>query len=183
MASLHDRFLAAGVRIVAIDVDTPAQHAAMIAKLDLPFPYLSDPDRSGAIEPYGLSNPDDARNLAYPAIVVVDRDGTERWRWVSRDFADRLPEAEVLEAVEGLGLRSVTAAPLEVGPAAPGPKAMPLAALEPYFRGAKFAAMAMYLRLRDTEAAEQAKAESKAYGAEMDRYLESVKELRRRKEA
>lgn len=168
------------MRIVAIDVDDPAQHAAMVLKLDLPFPYLSDPDRSMAIEPFGVANPDDARELAYPAMVLVDRDGEERWRWVSRDYADRIDEDEVIERVEALGAAPVAAEALVVGEPEPGPKAMPVRALVPYFRGAKFAAMAMYMRLRDTPAKEQAKAESKAFAAEMDRYIEQVQALLRR---
>lgn len=181
MAALYDEFLAAGTRIVAIDVDSPGQHAAMVEKLDLPFPFLSDPDRDGAIAPYGLSNPDDARGLAYPAIVIVGPDGEEAWRWVSRDYADRIPEDEVLAAARGLGLEPVGATRMVNGTPEPGPAAMARLDLVPYFRGAKFAAMAMYLRMRSIpEAREAAKAESIAYGAEMDRYIEALKGLHRR---
>ena len=153
----------------------------MVEKLDLPFPFLSDPDRTGAIDAYGLSNPDDGRNLAYPAIVIVDPDGEEAWRWVSRDYADRIPEDDVVEAAAALGLGPVGAEHMAPGNPEPGPAAMARLDLVPYFRGAKFAALAMYLRLRTIpEAKESAKAESIAFGAEMDRYIEALKDLHRR---
>ena len=95
----------------------------MVEKLDLPFPFLSDPDRTGAIEAYGLSNPDDGRNLAYPAIVIVDPDGEEAWRWVSRDYADRIPEDDVVEAAAALGLGPVGAEHMAPGNPEPGPAA------------------------------------------------------------
>ena len=44
----------------------------MVDKLNLPFPILSDPDRSLSIEPYRLLNTEDPRGLAIPATVVID---------------------------------------------------------------------------------------------------------------
>jgi hypothetical protein len=181
LASHHDGFLGAGTRIVAIDIDSPGQHAAMVEKLDLPFPYLSDPDRTGAIEPYGLADPLDERNLAIPALVLVDREREEVWRWVARDFADRIPEAEALDQVRSLGLDRVAAAPMENGEPEPGPKAMPVRAMGSYFRGARFASVAFYRRMREIpEAKDAAKAEMTAYVDEMDRYIAAVKDLRER---
>lgn len=181
MASQYDAFLRAGTRIVAIDIDSPGQHAAMVDKLDLPFPYLSDPDRTGAIEAYGLADPHDERNLAIPALVLVDREGEEVWRWVARDFADRIPEAEALDRVRALDLEAVGAAPMENGEPEPGPNAMPVRAMGPYFRGARFASVAFYRRMREIpEAKDAAKAEMTAYVEAMDRYMAAVKDLRER---
>ena len=53
----------------AIDIDSPEQHSAMIGKLRLPFPMLSDEDRSAVVAPWGLANPTDRRNLALPALM------------------------------------------------------------------------------------------------------------------
>lgn len=153
----------------------------MIEKLDLPFPFLSDPDRSAAIGPYGLENTVDPRALARPAIVLVGPDGEEAWRWESRDFADRIPEEEVVAAARELGLDPVAAEPVAPGTPEPGPGAMRRLDLVPYFRGAKFAAQAMYLRLRaEPGAKEPAKAESLAFAAEADRYIAALKDLHRR---
>jgi hypothetical protein len=149
----------------------------MIQKLELPFEYLSDPDRSKAIEPYGLANPNDKRNLAYPAIVVVTPDGEEAFRVVSRDFADREPVDELIQGLRDLGLPATRQHRPKPGPAAPGPKATPLHALEPYFRGARFAVVAM--KGRFPEMAEDAD----RYIAQMDRFIHATRELKARKRA
>lgn len=159
-----------------MDVDSPAQHAAMVDKLGLPFPYLSDPDRSQLVGPLGVSDLKDPRNIAVPALILLDSDGVERWRFVSRDFADRLPEDEVVEAARSIGLTATTQAAPVVGPMEPGPNAMPFDKLGTYFRGAKFAAQAMGLRHGYLD--ESVKEDSKAYVAEMDRYIEAVTRLR-----
>lgn len=150
----------------------------MVEKLDLSFPYLSDPDRSAAIEPWGLADPNDPRELARPAMVLVDTEGEERFRFVSRDFADRLPEDGALAAVQALGVGPVTQAPPEPGAPEPGENAMPLHGLPYYLRGARFAALAMGLRHGHHD--ESIKEDSKAYVEEMDRYFAAVVALRRR---
>lgn len=163
------------MRLYAIDVDAPGRHAAMVEKLRLPFPMLSDPDRSLAIGPYGLADPKDAREIAIPALVLVSPDGEEVWRFVSRDFADRLPEDEVVEVVASSGWAPTTQDPPRPGTPEPGPRAMPTHAMAPYFRGARFAALAMGLRHGHLD--ESVKEDSKAYVAEMDRFSEAVKRL------
>ncbi len=151
-----------------ISVDSPAQHAAMIEKLGLPFPLLSDPNRSAAIEPYGTADERDPREIARPVLVVVTPDGEEAVRIEARDFADRPREDEVVERVQDLGLPPVSQEPPVLGPAEPGPKAMSVRALLPYYRGARFAAVA--LGRRNPDIADQ----TKAYAAQMDRYHEAM---------
>lgn len=163
------------MRIVGVAIDPPSQNAAMIEKLSLPFPILSDPDRTSVIDPYGVADPKDPRRIARPAMVLIDPDGEERWRFVSRDFADRLPESEVLDRAGELGLAPVQAEAVALGPAEPGPKAMPFDWLMPYFRGARFASLAMGLRHGGLD--QSVKDDSKAYVAQMDRFMEVVKAL------
>ena len=163
--------MAAGARVVGISVDSPAQHAAMVEKLRLPFPLLSDPDRSKAIIPWGLADPHDRRMIAIPAIVGVGPDGGETFRFTGRDFADRPTEDWVVDALKGMDLSPTTQDRPELGAIAPGPHAMPAEQLFPYFRGARFAAVA--LSRRHPEIFEDAS----AYIAEMDRYMESAKRL------
>ncbi len=167
MALRHKEFTDAGAIVAGIDVDSPEQHAAMIEKLNLPFPLLSDPDRTAAIEPYDLMNMDDPRNLAITATVLIDPDGVEVMRIVSRDFADRPFEDEVLEKLRSLDLEPVTQATPAAGTPQPGPKAMPFDELRSYFRGAKFGAKAVGLRTDNL-------VESNAFGDLMDRYMEDV---------
>lgn len=147
----------------------------MVEKLELPFPLLSDPDRSQAIEPYGVADPKDERNIARPAVVVLSPSGEEVFRFVSRDFADRIPEDELIEVLDGAGLPATTQEPPAPGNPQPGPKAMPLHGLPFYFRGARFAALAMGVRHRHLGA--EIKEDSLAYIAEMDRYMEAVQQL------
>lgn len=157
-------------------MDSVGQHAAIVASLQLPFPVLSDPDRSLAIEPYGVADPDDLRNLARPAMILVDGEGNEAFRFVSRDYADRLPEHDVLEVVQGLGLGPTSQQAPTPGVPEPGKRAMPLDGLPYYLKGARFAVQALGLRHRELGA--EFKADAKAYVAEMDRYIEAVQELR-----
>jgi hypothetical protein len=177
----HDEFLAAGARLFGVSIDSPGQNAAMIDKLSLPFPLLSDPDRSLIIDPMGVADPNDPRELARPAMILFDADGSEQWRFVSRDFADRLPNDEVLEHVIRLGLPAVAQPAPDLGPIEPGERAMPFDGLFHYLRGARFAALAMGLRHKDL--GEAIKEDSKAYVAEMDEMLEAVKSLTGRRRA
>ena len=154
--------------IAVIDIDSPEQHAAMIEKLNLPFPLLSDPDRSGAITTYDLVDEEDRRDLAIPATVVIDADGNEVWRRVSRDYADRPVEDEALDVVRSFGLDSAAAQDVEPGKPEPGPRAMPFQEMRSYFRGAKFAARAMGNRFPE------AFDDSRVFSDQMDRYMEDT---------
>lgn len=177
MALRHNEYTEAGAVVAAIDVDSPAQHAAMVEKLNLPFPILSDPDRSQAIEPYGVADPRDPREIAIPTTLVIDAEGNEAWRKVSRDFADRPSEDEALEIVRGLGLDPVEQPLPAVGAAEPGSNAMAFGDMRTYFRGAKFAAVAMGRRHPE------GKEDGKAYAALMDRYIEDATAMYRIKKA
>ena len=167
MSLRHDDYTNAGAVVAAIDIDTPGQHAAMVEKLNLPFPMLSDPDRSLAIGPYELMNETDPRNLAIPATIVIDPAGNEALRTVSRDYADRPLEDEALAFLVGLGLDRVSQAKPAPGVSEPGPRAMPFDQLRTYFRGAKFGAKALGLRSGATD-------EADTFGKLMDHYMEAV---------
>jgi hypothetical protein len=181
LASRHEEFLAAGARVFAVSIDSPEQNAAMVEKLSVPFPMLSDPDRSGLIEPLGLADAKDARNISKPAMVLIAPDGSEAWRFVSRDYADRLPNDEVIDLVRSMELAETSQHPPDIGPAAPGAKAMPFEGLFHYIRGARFAAQAIGLRHKDL--GDEIKEDSKAYVAEMDEMLEAITALTKRRNA
>jgi len=154
------------------------QQAALVESLSLPFPVLSDPDRTGAIGPYGLSDEKDRRNIARPAMVVVAPDGEEALRIVSRDYADRPTEDSVVAAVVALQLPPTSQEPPLVGPTQPGPAAFKFEQMVPYFRGARFAANAMGGRFPE------ARQEATAFMEQVDRYVDAAKALyKARKEA
>ena len=172
MSDRYETITAAGGRVVAITVDSPPQNSAMIEKLGLPFPMLSDPDRSKAIRPYGVSDEKDPREIARPAMFVVTPDRRVVFENVSTDFADRHAESAAIEALQNLDLPPTGPERVESANPQPGPKALPLDAMEPYYRGAKFAGVA--LRMRHPEIAD----DLTRYVEQMDRYLELTRELR-----
>lgn len=172
MSDRYQTITGAGGRIVCISVDSPLRNAALIEKLRVPFPILSDPHRSGAIEPYGVADPKDERNIARPAMFVVTPDGEIVYSAVSRDFADRTSEEAAVVGLVELGLPPTTPEEFEIGPAEPGPYAMKIETMEPYYRGAMFAVRA--LRGRHPDIADDAT----DYVAQMKRYVELSKALR-----
>jgi hypothetical protein len=175
LAQRHEELLEAGFRVVAIDIDSPEQHAAMVEKLHLPFPMLSDPDRSQAIIPCGLADNRDPRGLARPALVGIEPGGLEVFRFVARDYADRLPEDDLLSALQAQGLPPTIQPRPTPGSPQPGPRAMPRRAMIPYFRGSRFAALA--LSLRHGHKGGDLMADAKAFIAEMDRFVDAIKDL------
>jgi alkyl hydroperoxide reductase subunit AhpC len=173
LAQRYDEFLAAGVRLAGVSVDSPARNAAMITKLRLPFTMLSDPDGTQLLQPLDAWNPGAPRgDIGRPGVFVFDADGNERFGQVGRDFADRITEDELLERVEALALSPTDQPPLARVDPQPGDDAMPVRALLPYSRGAKFAAKAMGLRHPPAED------DAKRYVAQMDRYMAAVRRLR-----
>lgn len=156
------------MRVLAIDVDSPGQHAAMVDKLKLGYPFLSDPDRTLAIEPFDVADPRDPREIAIPTSIVLAPGGEEVYRRLSSDFADRPTEEALVQASTELGLSPVTQDRPPAGTPEPGPNAVLVDSLPPYLRGAKFAARAISMRFPE------AKESSKAYGAQMDRYVDAL---------
>lgn len=149
MARHYEEYLSHGATIAAIVIDSPEQNAAMVEKLLLPFPVLSDPDGAAAIKPMGVWN--DEGKLATPAIVVLRPDGEEVYRYVGIDFADRPNDDDVLAVLGDLGLASVDSATPTVPTVAaqPSARSISLHDLGPYMRGVRFAVTALAERARD----------------------------------
>jgi alkyl hydroperoxide reductase subunit AhpC len=174
LAQRYDDFLDAGVRIVAVSVDAPPRQAAMIDKLDLPFPLLSDPGGEGLLQALGAYDAVERGGIGRPGVFVITPDGTEAHREVARDYADRSSEDRLLATIRDLDLPATTQPALTPGESEPGPQAMPLDALHPYCRGAKFAAKAMGMRHPAT------RDDADRYVAQMEHYMEVVRDLRER---
>jgi len=151
---------------VAISVDPPEAAAALVEKLALPFPVLSDPGGRGAIQPFGTWNAQ--QGIASPAVVLVGPDSEEAFRRDSRDPADRATEDELLEAVQGLGLDSVQQDPPHPHNPHPSERAFPLAGLEPFFRGVGSGAKNLGGRV------EAAGNEAKVLAEEAERYAQAA---------
>ena len=173
LASNSDRIHGAGGEVIAVSIDDEVRQAGMFARWPTPnVRYVADPDRSLLIEPLGLVDPDDERRIALPAMIVVDPDGNEAYRYVGRDFADRTTDEEVDQALEALDLD-----PIE--PPAGGPVADVPADLRrffapetyvPYFRGNRFAAAAIGGRTDDREFRAIAREHRKMADASIEAY-------------
>ena len=103
---MWDRFEAEGVALVAIVVDPEENNRAMVEKLLLPFPILSDPE-SRVIREWDVLNPAE-HDIAKPAIFGIRRDGAISYRYVGEDYTDRPTDEELfagLKEVVGDGER------------------------------------------------------------------------------
>lgn len=85
---------AAGLRVVAISVDSPEQNRTLAQKLVLPFPLLSDPTGS-VIKPWGYWQ-DDEGGIAEATTVVVMPDQRIVFESMSAHPADRPLVSEVI---------------------------------------------------------------------------------------
>lgn len=149
MARDYAEYLHRGATVAAVVIDSPGQNAAMVEKLALPFPILSDPAGTGAIKPYGVW--DKQGTMALPALIVIAPEGREVYRYTGVDFMDRPDDGDVLSALDDLRLPPIEAT-MQTLPhltPAPGPRALPLADLAVYMRGVRFAMQAMAGRARD----------------------------------
>ena len=74
-----------------------------LQKHPVSFPFLLDEDR-GVIKAYGLYHAlgTDALNIARPATLVIDRNGTVRYIYCGEGQLDRAPLHDVLNAVQEL---------------------------------------------------------------------------------
>ena len=130
-------------------VDPPQQNAAMVEKLALPFPILADTD--GEVM-RSLDAWDENAGIGRPTIIVVDTDKSQALRIDSRDFADRPDDNDVLEALDRLGRQPRTdLLAVRRGEPKPGPRALTLEELRPYFRGVRFIVAALGNRVPEAQ--------------------------------
>jgi peroxiredoxin Q/BCP len=73
-------------------VDPADRSKALAEKLGVKYPLLSDPKRE-VVRAYGVE--DQENGIAWPAIFIVGRDGTVRWRSLAETFKER-PTSEVV---------------------------------------------------------------------------------------
>jgi mycoredoxin-dependent peroxiredoxin len=92
-----------GATLTAISVDPVEKSRALASRLGIQFPLLSDPGGEVA-RAYGVWHAE--KEIALPAVFVIDRRGAIRWKRVSASLNDRPPEDDIVEAVDALS-RSV----------------------------------------------------------------------------
>jgi len=67
------------------------------------FQLLADPDNA-VIDRYGVFNPDESRERAvpHPALLVIDKQGVVRWKFIEIDYRIRPTNEDILSAVTEL---------------------------------------------------------------------------------
>jgi mycoredoxin-dependent peroxiredoxin len=93
-----DALTTAGVRPVAISIDTPEVSRALSEEAGYTFPFLSDPQMA-VIRRYDVA---DQEQGARPAEFLVDASGVVRWRYLTKNLFVRATAEDVLEAVKAL---------------------------------------------------------------------------------
>jgi peroxiredoxin len=99
-----DALRAKGGTILAVSVDSPEESLAVVEDEELPFPILSDAQRT-VIHAYGLAHEDagpGGETIAVPAQILVRPDGSIAWRHVASRITDRATPEQTLAAIARL---------------------------------------------------------------------------------
>ena len=104
MNGYYEPIRAAGVELFAVSVDPPEVSEALRVRLDVPFTFLSDTEGQ-LLDQLGIRhrNGHDGKDIAYPAQILVDRDGIVRWPSRADLYRQRAPPDDVLAAIAELG--------------------------------------------------------------------------------
>ena len=92
-----------GVRLFAVSVDPPETAETLRQRLKCQFTFLSDPNGE-VLDRLNIRhrNGHEGRDIAFPAQVLVDKDGIVRWTYQSDDLRVRARPEQVLEAIAAL---------------------------------------------------------------------------------
>ncbi len=85
--------------LAGVSVDPVENNRAMVDKLLLPFPLLSDPD-GRVIKAWGVWT-DGEGGIARPSIFAVRKDGSIAWEYVGGDYADRPSDNDLFNSLRG----------------------------------------------------------------------------------
>jgi len=98
------KFEAAGIRPVAISVDSPEESRDLCEKAGYTFTFLSDP-KADVIRRYDLLHAGagtDGRDIARPAEFLLDSSGTVRWMNLTENYWVRARPEQILEVAKTL---------------------------------------------------------------------------------
>jgi len=97
-----NKFNEAGIRPVAISVDTPQESRDLMQKAGYSFPFLSD-QNTEAIRRYDLVHKGagiTGNDIARPAEFLIDSSGTVRWINLTENYWVRARPEQVLEVAK-----------------------------------------------------------------------------------
>lgn len=87
--------------MLAICVDPVEENAKVVAKLNLDFPVLSDPERKtiGAYSVLhnGALTAEGSNDIARPAVFILDRDGVVQWSRLTENWRVRVRSETILK--------------------------------------------------------------------------------------
>ena len=92
-------FNQAGIRPVAISVDSPQESRDLMQKAGYTFTFLSDPNAEliGRYDLLHKGGGENGRDIARPAEFLVDRTGTVRWVNLTENYFVRARPETILE--------------------------------------------------------------------------------------
>ena len=99
-----NKFNEAGIRPVAISVDSPEESRDLAQKAGYTFPFLSDP-KAETIRRYDLVHAGagiDGGDIARPAEFLLDSSGAVRWVNLTENYWVRARPEQVLEMANKL---------------------------------------------------------------------------------
>ncbi len=99
MESYLDAFSELNAEIIAVTSDKQQTLEETAVRLRLTFPVIPDPDHRITLV-YGVLHP--IQFLPRPAVFIIDRKGTIRYRYIGQDVHDRPPAEALLKALKHL---------------------------------------------------------------------------------
>lgn len=101
MQSSINEIRKADAEVLAICVDPVEENAKVVAKLNLDFSILSDPERK-TIGVYNVLHKDaltaqGSDDIARPAVFILDRDGVVQWSHLTENWRVRVRSETILK--------------------------------------------------------------------------------------
>jgi peroxiredoxin len=106
LTQYYDRIGEHDVDLYAVSVDSPEASEALRRRLECDFTFLSDRDakvldrlnirhRKGRVQ--------DGGDIAFPAQILVDKDGIVRWTFTTDNYRVRAAPEDIFAAIAALG--------------------------------------------------------------------------------
>jgi peroxiredoxin len=90
--------------VLAVSVDSRALLQKMVDQISrdglrVDYMFLSDPGHR-VIDRYGIYNPSDRRGLPHPTMLIIDKNGVVRWKFIEVNYKIRPTNEMILEAFD-----------------------------------------------------------------------------------
>lgn len=102
MQSRYDQIRALDAEVFGISTDTPRENQEFADSAQIAFPLLSDQDGQ-AMDAFGLRHEGasiEGKDIARPAVFIIDRDGKIAWRQLTDNWRERVRPETVIEQLK-----------------------------------------------------------------------------------